>query len=259
MTNIFLSFTFFVLSIYFVNGCLRSRYHTFPTARTTTVVTRTTTVVRRTTTVVRRTTTPIGKTTITNSLLTTTTTSTTTSTTTIAPFCGNRDNRARVYIDPSATATGVTNPIFGSKTGTSCALCSNTKYYTSATSDVFDGSDTSGAINTFQCPENQKLCLCDQNYECFEENDATVATTLYPYCTSPTNCYVYSILSAQTDTEGVVAANGVTKWTPAGTTNPNFSYKSVTSGVFEKVSAISCNGCPVLLAKKSCLPDEPTF
>uniref|UniRef100_A0A0N5B3F2 Uncharacterized protein n=1 Tax=Strongyloides papillosus TaxID=174720 RepID=A0A0N5B3F2_STREA len=191
--------------------------------------------------------------------LPTTTTTTIITTTTVRPFCGNIRGRARLYIQPSATATGVTNPFFGSKAGIECPLCSNTRYFSSATSDVFDGSDTSGAINTYQCPVGQKLCLCDENFKCFQENDPTVATTLYPYCTTPTSCYVYSILSAQFDTQGVFPAGGGKGWTPANTTTPNFTFKSVKSGVFEKVSAISCNGCPIPLSDRTCLPKTTTF
>uniref|UniRef100_A0A0K0EBE7 WAK_assoc domain-containing protein n=1 Tax=Strongyloides stercoralis TaxID=6248 RepID=A0A0K0EBE7_STRER len=179
--------------------------------------------------------------------------------TTRRPFCRNVKGRARLYIDPSATGPSVTNPIFGTKAGIECPLCGNTRYFSSAQSDVFDGSDTSGAINTYQCPVDQKLCLCDENFECFEEDNPTVGTTLYPYCTTPTSCFVYSILSAQSDANGVFPLGGGKGWTPANTTTPNFTFKSVRSGVFEKVSAISCNGCPVNLSDRTCLPEEPIF
>ncbi|CEF70168.1 Hypothetical protein SRAE_2000480200 [Strongyloides ratti] len=233
---------YFLCKLYFIETCIRARIDDTVTTRR---------FPRTTTRSVTRTTTRRQSTSTTIASITTTTTK--------RPFCGNIRGRARLYIDPSATATGVTNSIFGTKAGIECPLCGNTKYFASAQSDVFDGSDTSGAINTYQCPIDQKLCLCDQNFKCFEENNPTVGTTLYPYCTTPTSCYVYSILSAQSDANGVFPSGGGKGWTPANTTTPNFTFKSVRSGVFEKVSAISCNGCPVNLSDKKCLPNQPTF
>uniref|UniRef100_A0A0K0F0Z8 Secreted protein n=1 Tax=Strongyloides venezuelensis TaxID=75913 RepID=A0A0K0F0Z8_STRVS len=184
------------------------------------------------------------------------------STTTIAPSttttasstCQNKDNKAMVYMDPSVDASG--NPaIAGSKTGTPCDQCANTKYFDPATNDVFAGTD---AINTYQCPDAQPLCICDET-ECYKETDKSVSVSLYPYCASASDCAAYAIISAQADTMGVGGADGTAVWTPDGTVDANFNFLPVSSGKFMKVSAISCGTCPVSLTDPSCLPITPTM
>uniref|UniRef100_A0AAF5DCK9 Uncharacterized protein n=2 Tax=Strongyloides stercoralis TaxID=6248 RepID=A0AAF5DCK9_STRER len=177
-------------------------------------------------------------------------------TTTTAAVCPKENNKAMVYMDPSVDGANIANPnIAGSKTGTPCPYCANTKYFDPAPTDTFAGTD---AINTYQCPDAQPLCLCDET-KCYTETDKTVSVSLYPYCTAATDCSAYAILSAQQDTMGVGGANGIPVWTPDGTLDANFNFLPVTSGKYMKVSAISCGTCPVALTSPSCLPQPLTM
>uniref|UniRef100_A0A0N4ZD17 Ig_7 domain-containing protein n=1 Tax=Parastrongyloides trichosuri TaxID=131310 RepID=A0A0N4ZD17_PARTI len=193
--------------------------------------------------------------------LTTTTVAQTTvtiaqTTVTIAPTCNNIANQVMVYVDPSvADADTIFNG--GTQEGTSCNLCANTKYFTPATNPQYEGT---GGINTYNCPETQPLCLCDDDYNCYTETNSEVSVTLYPYCSDENSCFAYAILDSPTGGEGVADAAGRVAWTSANTLTEDFNFVPVTTAnIYMKVTAISCGTCPVALTSASCLPEALTF
>uniref|UniRef100_A0A0N4Z7R2 Uncharacterized protein n=1 Tax=Parastrongyloides trichosuri TaxID=131310 RepID=A0A0N4Z7R2_PARTI len=236
-----------------VNCCMSSKPTDPPVVPTSTTISPSTSTTTSTTTSPTTSTT----TTPTTSTTTTPTTSTTTTTTTVSTItsCVKKDNKVNLYVDPSV-AGSENAAIGGSKTGTACDVCANTKYFDPATNSKFTGT---GAINTYSCPTGKPLCLCDAT-KCYKETADTVSVTLYPYCTSATDCNVYGIIDAQKDTDGVAGANGVAVWTPANTLDSNFDFLPVTTAnTYMKVSAISCGTCPIAVTSTSCLPTTLTM
>jgi hypothetical protein len=131
-------------------------------------------------------------------------------------------------------------------------VCSTTStgaqnYYASGPNDNPSMNTQGGAVGavTQDCASP---CLCDSAGQCFtsappDGGSALPTLVLYPYCSSPSSCFVAVILAS--DGTLVNSASNAVAYDSGNQLDANFDPLPVTDSAYMKAKSIGCNGCPV--------------